>query len=435
MADQLISADWIAPVLPDDTILQGHCLALNKDRIEDVLPLVDAQTRWPDAKHRHLDQHLLTPGFINTHIHAGMNLFRGMADDTLLMDWLEKHIWPAEARWMSPEFVRDGTALAIAEMQSGGVTCFNDMYFFPNAVAEVSQQMRMRAVVGLIMLDFPTAWAQGPDEYFDKGLQVHDQSKNLSLITTAFAPHAPYTVSDDPLKKILTYADELDIPIHMHLHETRGEIEESINRYGVRPLERLSQLGLVNPRLLAVHMTQLEQAEIDELQKQGAHIAHCVESNLKLASGFAPVSKLLDAGVNVALGTDSVASNNDLDLLAEARTAALVAKAVSGRADSVPASQALEMLTISGARALGLEQETGSLQPGKAADITACDLSGLATQPVYDPVAQLIYSCNREQVKHVWVGGKQVLEDGVLLNTDTDELLAKANEWRDKIAA
>ena len=434
MVDQLISATWVAPVRPVNEVLCDHAVALKQGEIVALLPLKKALAQWPDAPHEHLDNHLLTPGFINTHTHAAMNLFRGMADDKPLMDWLNNHIWPAESQWMSPDFVRDGTELAIAEMQAAGITCFNDMYFFPNVVAEVAQKTQMRAVVGLIVLDFPSAWANSSDEYFDKGLQTHDQVSSYSLINTAFAPHAPYTVSDQPLVRALTLADELDIPLHIHLHETAAEIEESMARYGMRPLERLSQLGLFNPRLLAAHMTQLLDAEIEAVAEQGVHVAHCVKSNLKLASGFAPISNLLAAGTNIALGTDSVASNNDLDLLSEARTAALVAKAVNGDAETVPAKQALEMLTINGAKALNLDTQIGSLEAGKSADITALNLGGLATQPVYDPIAQLIYSCSREQVSNVWISGKQVLKDNHHTRIDVNSTLARAKEWGAKIS-
>jgi 5-methylthioadenosine/S-adenosylhomocysteine deaminase len=433
MVDRIISATWIAPVRPENKVLADHAIAIKQGEIVGLLPLSEALKLWPDAPHEHLDDHLLTPGFINTHTHAAMNLFRGMADDKPLMDWLSNHIWPAEGQWMSPEFVRDGTELAIAEMQAAGITCFNDMYFFPNVAAEAAQKAQMRAVVGLIVLDFPSVWANSSDEYFDKGLQTHDQVNSYSLVSTAFAPHAPYTVSDKPLIRALTLADELDIPLHIHLHETAGEIEESNARYGMRPLERLSQLGLLNPRLLAVHMTQLLDAEIETLAKQGVNISHCIKSNLKLASGFAPITKLLNAGANIALGTDSAASNNELDLLSEARLAALVAKGLSNDAKVIPSTQALEMLTINGAKALNLDATIGSLEIGKSADIVAIDLGCVATQPVYDPIVQLIYSCSREQVRQVWIAGKQVLKDGLHTRIDTPRALALAKEWAAKI--
>ena len=313
-------------------------------------------------------------------------------------------------------------------MLKGGTTCFNDMYFFPDVIAGVAQDCGIRAVVGLIMIEFPTAWAQNSEEYVRKGISVHDDARNLQLISTAFAPHAPYTVSDNSLKKIQTLADELGIPIHMHVHETEHEIKDSITVHKVRPLERLSKLGLLTNRLLAVHMTQLLDAEMDAIAAQGVHVVHCPESNLKLASGTCPVQSLLDRGVNVALGTDGAASNNDLDMLSEMRSAALLAKGYSADPTAVSAHQALAMATINGAKALGLEKHIGSLQPSKAADLVAIDLGHPATQPVYDPVAQVVYSACREQVTDVWVNGKRVIENGEHFEMQTDTLLAEVWE-------
>jgi len=330
--------------------------------------------------------------------------------------------------------VHDGSLLACAEMIKSGTTCFNDMYFFPDETARAAEHAGIRAVVGLIVLDFPTAWAQDADEYLQKGISLHDQLSSNSLIHTAFAPHAPYTVSDEPLTRVATYAEELDIPIHIHLHETAFEVQDSVDKFGLRPIERLQKLELLSPRLLSVHMTQLEKEEIKLLADTGVHVVHCPESNLKLASGFCPVQALLDAGVNVALGTDSAASNNDLDMAGEMRSAALLGKAVSGNASAVPAMQALQMATLNGARALGLEQETGSLIPGKAADMIAIDLSGVDTQPVYHPESQLVYAAGRHCIRDVWVAGRQLLRDGELTTLNPSAILERAQSWKQKLA-
>ncbi|MCB1852223.1 MAG: amidohydrolase family protein, partial [Gammaproteobacteria bacterium] len=292
----------------------------------------------------------------------------------------------------------------------------------------------MRAVVGLILIDFPSAWASGAEDYLQRGLEVHDQFRNSNLIRTAFAPHAPYSVSDAPLQRIRVLADELELPIHIHLHETREEVQQSLSLYGTRPLHRLQQLELLSPALMAVHMTQLEEEELHPLAASGAHVVHCPESNLKLASGFCPVAKLLEVGVNVALGTDGAASNNDLNMFSEMRTAALLAKGVAKDASALPAYDALRMATLNGARALGLEQEIGSLETGKAADICAVDLGGLGSQPVYHPVSQLVYATSRDQVSDLWIAGRQLLRCGQLTRLDSQKILVRAEEWRSRIA-
>ncbi|MDO9371080.1 MAG: TRZ/ATZ family hydrolase [Gammaproteobacteria bacterium] len=431
--DLLIHARWIIPVEPEGVVHSGHCLAVHEGRILDLLPATEANTRYSAATTLHLDEHALIPGLINAHTHAAMSLLRGLADDMPLMEWLNQHIWPAEAAWVNPQFVQDGTQLAIAEMLRGGTTCFNDMYFFPDHTARVAAASGMRASIGLILIDFPTAWAANADEYLHKGLEVHDAWKDHPLITTTLAPHAPYSVSDAPLEKIVMYADVIDRQIHMHVHETRDEIEQGLAKYHMRPLARLHKLGLLSPRLQAVHMTQLTDDEIALVAASGAHVVHCPESNLKLASGFCPLDKLIKAGINVALGTDGAASNNDLDMFSEMRTAALLAKGVSGDATSMPAAAALRMATLNGARALGLGDLTGSLLPGKAADITAVHLGDLETQPLYDPVSQLVYAIGRDKVTDVWVAGQHVLKQRKLTTLDESELVAKARAWAQKI--
>jgi 5-methylthioadenosine/S-adenosylhomocysteine deaminase len=423
------------PVAPRGAVLEDHAVVVRGGRIVAVAPGADAARDYTVETTVELPEHALIPGLVNAHTHAAMSLFKGLADDLPLMEWLEDHIWPAETRFVSDGFVRDGTRLAMAEMIRGGTTCFNDMYFFPDEAARVAVEAGLRAVVGLIVIDFPTVWARDADEYLAKALEVHDHLKGDPLVATAFAPHAPYTVSDGPLERIRVLADELDVPVHIHLHETAGEVERSVTEHGERPLARLERLGLVNTRLAAVHMTQLEAHEIDLVAERGTHVVHCPDSNLKLASGYCPLARLLASGANVALGTDGAASNNDLSLFAEMRTASLLGKGVAGDAAAIPAPVALEMATLGGARALGLDESIGSIEPGKAADLVAVDLSELECQPLYHPISHLVYAVDRHQVSHVWVAGRALLKERELLTLDAQALARSAREWGSRIAA
>lgn len=433
--DTILHARWILPVSESDPLLHEHCVVIDDGRITDILPSAKVAELYNASIEKTYKQHMLMPGLINAHTHSPMSLFRGMADDLPLDTWLNEHIWPAEAKWVSDEFVHDGTQLAIAEMIRAGTTCFNDMYFFPEVTARLARDIGIRACIGLIVIDFASAWASNADEYIDKGLELRDHFRSDSLIHTPFAPHAPFTVSDEALSRIRVLADEMDLPVHIHVHETATEIEQSIKQYGKRPLERLNDLGLVSPNLMAVHLTQVTDEEIALLAESGSHVVHCPESNLKLASGFCPVTKLMDAGINVALGTDSSASNNDLNMLGEMHTASLLAKGVSQDASALDAMQTVRMATINGAKALGLDQQTGSLEIGKHADIIAVDFSSLEMSPVYDPVANLIYSSSREQVSDVWVAGRHLLKDRELTTLDEQEILRKCQLWNDKINA
>ncbi|MBT6274268.1 MAG: TRZ/ATZ family hydrolase [Chromatiales bacterium] len=429
-ADVLIEADWIIPVEPFGQELRDHAVIVTNGRIVEVCPSTSARERYAPTTHHRLSGHALVPGLVNTHGHAAMALLRGIADDLPLMEWLSKHIWPAEARLVNEAFVYDGTRLAVSEMMRGGTTCFNDMYFFAGETARAASELGIRAVIGLIALDFPTAVAQNADEYIARGIEIHDQVRHLPLVSTAWAPHAPYTISDKPLTRIQVLAEEMDVPIHIHVHETSGEVESAVAESGRRPLARLHELNLLSPRLIAVHMTQLKPAEIELAAQCGIHIVHCPESNLKLASGACPVHTLMEAGVNVALGTDGAASNNDLDMFAEMRTAALFGKFVANDAGAVPAATALKMATLNGALALGLADDIGSIEPGKAADLCAIDLRGAATQPVYDATSTVVYSANASHVRHVWVAGSHVVDNGDVVSTDDNLILARANEWR-----
>ena len=431
---RLIMPKWVIPVDAQKSVLSDHCIVINEHKIEKIIAVSKALEKYPDATITKLDNHAVMPGFINCHTHAAMTLFRGIADDIELNQWLEQHIWPLEAEFVNPDFVRTGTELAIIEMIQSGTTCFNDMYFFPDVVAQVAEDANIRATVGMIMLDFPTVWASGPDEYLTKGLRLADELKHSSLINAAFAPHAPYTVSDQPLEKVRMMADELDLPIHMHIHETQHETEQSIDQFGMRPLERLSRLGLLSPRLLAVHMTDLLTEEIQSINEYGINIIHCPEANLKLASGISPVKACIDMGVNLALGTDGTASNNDLNMLAEMRSAALLAKGSSLDAATLDAHTALEMATINAARALNIDHQCGSLEKGKSADMIAIDLSDPCCQPVYNPVSQIVYSAGRQQITHSWIEGKLVMENRQLMQIDSDRTLANVRELAQKIA-
>lgn len=432
-ADTLLSARWIIPVEPQACVLEDHALILAGGRILDILPRAQAETRYTPVERIELPGHALIPGLVNSHTHAAMNLLRGIADDLPLMEWLHQHIWPAESRWVSAEFVRDGTRAAMAEMLRGGITCFNDMYFFPEVAAAAVRECGMRACIGLIVVAFPSAWASDADDYLNKGLALHDSFRDDRLIRTAFAPHAPYTVSPASLERIRLLADELDIPIHMHVHETAEEVQRASQEQGRRPLASLAALGLISDRLMAVHMTQLTRDEIDLVAGVGVNIVHCPESNLKLASGFCPLAELDAAGVNVALGTDGAASNNDLNLFGEMRTAALLGKAVAADPSALPAHRILRMATLNGARALGLGNETGSLEIGKSADITAVDLSTVEAEPVYNPISQLVYATGRHQVSDVWVAGRRLLRDRRLTSLDLEDILCRLQVWRQRL--
>jgi 5-methylthioadenosine/S-adenosylhomocysteine deaminase len=432
--DALVEARWVIPIEPPGRVHEHFAVAVHEGRILELLPAAEARTRYAPRDRYARPLHALLPGLVNAHTHAAMALLRGLADDLPLMAWLEHYVWPAERKWMSASFVRDGTELAIAEMLRGGTTCFNDMYFFPDVAARTAAEHGMRAVVGMIVVDFPTPWAETPAEYFSKGLAVHDAYRDDPLVRTAFAPHAPYSVSDATLRKVRQLADQLDVPIHMHVHEGAGEVAASCAQHGRRPLARLADLGLLSPALLAVHATQLEAPEIEQLALHGATVVHCPESNLKLASGLCPVVQLARAGVNLALGTDGAASNNDLDLLSEMRTAALLAKAVAGDPAALTAAQALHMATLGGARALGLAAEIGALTPGRWADIIAVDLSAARTQPVFDPISQIVYAAGSEQVSDVWIAGRHLLDAGVLTRLDVRAVTGRAAAWQARVA-
>jgi len=431
--ETVVEAGWIIPVEPAGAVLQDHAVVISGERIHSIVPVREARTRHPDANRVNLAGHVLIPGFINLHTHAAMTLMRGLGDDLALMEWLNQRIWPAEMRLASPEFVYDGTLLACAEMLRGGITCFNDMYFFPEAAGRAALAAGMRGALGIIVIEFRSPYATHASDYLTKGLETRDALKHESLLSFCLAPHAPFTVSDATFERLAVYAAELDLPLHIHLHETAGEISESVASHNLRPLRRLQKLGLLGPNLLAVHAVHLGDDEIELLAEHACHIAHCPASNLKLASGIARVAALHEAGVNIGLGTDGAASNNRLDMFSEMRLEALLAKGVSGNATALPAHAVLRMATLNGARALGLDKTIGSLVPGKLADLIAVDLSTPDVLPCYDPASHLVYVAGRNNVSHVWVGGELVVEGGRLTHIQDEELRGKAAHWHDKI--
>ncbi len=430
--DLLIEARWIAPIDTNE-LLVNHALAIHDGRILAVLPATEARRRYTPAERRQLDQHILIPGLINLHTHAAMSLMRGIADDLPLMEWLQQHIWPAEAAMVSHAFVLDGTRLACAEMLLGGITCFNDMYFFPEAAAQAATEFGMRAALGITTLEFPGNYASDADDYIAKGLAAREATAGNPLLTFCLAPHAPYTVTDRSFQRIITLAEQLDLPIHCHIHETRQEIADSIAAHGKRPLQRLQELGLIGPGFIGVHAVHLDDTEIAAIAAAGSSIAYCPTSNLKLASGFARIAEMHKAGINIGLGTDSAASNNRLDLFGEMRLAALLAKGLSGDASTLPALEALRMATINGARALGLDKITGSLTPGKAADLCAVNLGQLQCQPCFDPLSHLVHVAGREQVTDVWVAGRHLVENKTLRVGSEFPLDATTALWQNSL--
>ncbi|HEV7270971.1 TRZ/ATZ family hydrolase [Pseudoxanthomonas sp.] len=432
--DLLIEAGFVVPVVPHGAVLENHAVAVTGGRIVALLPLAEARARFAPRETVSRPDAALIPGLVNAHTHNPMTLLRGVADDLPLKVWLQEHIWPIEGAVIGPDFVADGITLAIAEMLRGGTTCVNENYFFPDVQAATYKHHGFRARVGLPVIDFPTAWAASDDEYFDKAGEVHDQWRDDALIATAFAPHAPYTVNDANFERVRMLSDQLDVPVHLHLHETAQEVEQSLEKHGQRPIARLDRLGLVNDRLIAIHMTQLTEAEIHLCAERGVSVVHCPESNLKLASGFCPACALERAGVTLAVGTDGCASNNDLDMFSETRTAALLAKAVAQDAAALDAFSALRAATLGGAKAIGFDDRIGSIEPGKQADLVCVDLSALETQPLHHVVSQLIYATGRQQVSDVWIAGKAKLRQRVLVDIDIDGVLANARQWRERIA-
>jgi 5-methylthioadenosine/S-adenosylhomocysteine deaminase len=431
--DLRIDAAWIVPVDPAGT-LTGHALIVDDGRIAALLPSAAADTQFAPRERVTLPHHVVVPGFVNAHTHSAMTLMRGIADDVPLQRWLQDHIWPREARFVSPEFVYDGTLLACAEMLRGGITTCNDMYFYPGDAARAYEETGMRALIGLPILDFPTAYAADAEAYLARGLEARDAWKHVPHLAFSLAPHAPYTVGDATFGKVVTYARQVDVPIQTHLAETQQEVDDARAATGTSTLARLDTLGATGPNFVAVHAVHVDDRDIATLVRHGCHVVHCPASNMKLASGVAPVTRMIHAGVNVALGTDGAASNNRLDIFSEMRLASLLAKVSTSDAAALPAATALAMATRNGARALGFEDVTGSLVTGKDADVVAIDLGGIATQPVFDPVSHLVNTAERNDVTDVWVRGRRMLADRALIGIDTASILARTRIWQHKLS-
>ena len=422
--DLLIAARWIIPIEPANVVLDNHAIAVRQGRILAVLPIAEALTRYSASERIDRPSHVVMPGFVNAHTHAGMTLLRGVAESLGFDAWLKEKIWPLEQRWLDPEFVRDGTELAIAGMVASGTTCFAEQYFFPEVVAQTASQMHMRACVGTPVVNFPTVWATSANESLDKALRLHDDYRDDPLVTTSLAPHSVYAVDEPTLKRIRIAADEIDVPTLMHLHESPTEVAVA-----ERPIAILDRLGFLTATFSGVHMTQLNEHDLDRVARSGMSVVHCPQSNLKLENGVCPVAQLLARGINVALGTDGAASNNDLCMLDELRTAGLLA------GNKVTAHQWLQIATLNGARALSLAEDIASLASGKWADICAIDLYDIHTQPVHSPAAAIVYAANRNNVSDVWVAGRALLTDGKLARYDTSAIIARAADWQSRISS
>ena len=433
--DLLIEAGWVVPVEPHATVLLDHAVAIRDGKIIQLGPRAEMLACFEPTERVRRPRSVLLPGLVNAHCHNAMTLMRGVADDLPLQTWLHQHIWPIEAAVVGPDFVAHGCELAVAEMLRGGVTCTNDNYFFPDVQAATYARLGFRAMVGLPVIDFPTAWARSNDEYFDKALEVHDNWRRHPLVTACFAPHAPYTVCDASLERIRMLADQLDLPVHCHVHETAQENIDALREHGMRQLARLDRLGLVNDRLIAVHMTDVTESEMALCAERGVSVIHCPESNLKLASGFCPVEALRKRGVNLGLGTDGCASNNDLDMFGEMRSAALLAKAVARDAAALDAPSTLRMATLGAAKAMGLEASIGSIEAGKQADLICVDFDRIESLPCFEAISQLVYATGRHQVSDVWIGGQRKLAEGELADMDVPRLCAQTREWQQRIEA
>ncbi len=433
--DLILEPGWLLPIAPVNEVLAGYSLAIDQGRILALGPSDQVQANWRAREHLRLPDHVVLPGLVNAHGHAAMSLLRGLGEGLPLQRWLEEVIWPVEGRWASEAFIQDGTQLAMAEMVRTGTTCFSDMYFFPEASARAAQLAGMRAQILFPLIQFPNPWSRDISEGLDKGLRLHDQYRDDPLLRIGFGPHAPYTVPDADLQRILTLADELDLQIQTHLHETAGEVDQARQQTGLSHIERFADLGLLVPRLQAVHMTQINERELSLVAETGVSVIHCPQSNLKLASGFCPVPELLAAGVRVGLGTDGAASNDSLDMFTEMRFASLLAKARSGDPAQLTALQMVETATLGGARALDLADRIGSLEPGKEADLIAVDLGGVASQPVYAPQAQLVHTNAGSLVSHVWVAGRALLTNGQLQTLDSTAINRRARNWGRQIQA
>ena len=432
-ASIIISASWIFTSNSEGQLLSDYSIVIENDKIIDLVPQDKVFDEYEANDTYQLTDHILIPGLINTHTHAAMSLFKGFADDLPLQDWLNDYIWPAEKEFINSSFVKDGSILALSEMIKSGVTTFNDMYFFPDATAEAVKELGVRSNIGLIVLDFPTNYATDPEDYLLKGFEFRDKWRNEELITTSIAPHAPYSVSDEAFTLINTYSEELSINIHTHLHETQWEIEDSIEKYGITPVQRLNNLGIIGPSLMAVHCVHLNDQDMATLAKNKVSIVHNPSSNMKLGSGISDIAKMLKQNLNISLGTDSSASNNRIDIMEEMRLAALLIKGSTKSPELFSANEAIKMATINGAKALGLESIIGSIEKNKKADLVAIDLNSIENQPIYNPLTTLVYSSSRSDVSYVWIDGEIKLKDKKLVKIDEERIIQLAKKWQRKL--
>jgi len=433
IASVIISAPWIFTSGAEGKLLSDYAIVIENDKVIDLVPENKVFDEYESNNTYQLTDHIVIPGLINAHAHAAMSLFKGFADDLPLQDWLNNHIWPAEKEFVNSSFVKDGSILAMSEMIKSGVTTFNDMYFFPDATAEAVKELGVRSNIGLVVLDFPTNYATDPEDYLLKGFEFRDKWRNEELITTSIAPHAPYSVSNEAFTLINTYSEELSINIHTHLHETQWEIEDSIAKYGMTPVQRLNNLGIIGPSLMAAHCVHLNEQDMATLAKNRVSIIHNPSSNMKLGSGIADIAKMLKQNLNVSLGTDSSASNNRLDIMEEMRLAALLIKGTTKSPELISAKEAIKMATINGAKALGLDSIIGSIEKNKKADLVAIDLSTIENQPIYNPLATLVYSSSRSDVSYVWIDGKIKLKDKKLVTIDEQVIIQLAKKWQRKL--
>ena len=429
----IISAKWICPVRPHNITLEDHSIVIDQDRIIDIIETKKVASLYQTQEHFQFHHHIVTPGLINAHTHAAMNLFRGFADDQPLHTWLNESIWPLEKKLVTPDFVYDGTLIACAEMLKSGVTTFNEMYFYPEAASRAIKQSGMRANIGLFVMDYPSNYANDGEDYLMKGLEARDGWRDEALITSSLAPHAPYSVSDKTLSQVLTYANQLNLTMHMHVHETEDEIQESLKQYQLRPIERLNRLGILSPQFMAVHSVYLNEEDLTTLSKESASVIHCPVSNLKLGSGMADISTLQKHGINICIGTDGSASNNKQDLLHDMQLASLLAKGLTKNPATLNAKTSLEMMTINAAKALGLDDRIGSIEKGKYADLTVFNMDHVSTLPMYDPMSHLIYAASREEVSHVWVNGILQYEEGHFASMDIQACKDIALRWQLKL--
>lgn len=430
----LVAGGTVLTLDAEDTVIENGAVAIESGRIVAVGPAAEVAAAHPGLRRLDATGKIVLPGLINTHTHVPMTLFRGLADDLALMDWLQNHIFPAEAALVDEDFVRAGTRLACLEMLAGGTTTFVDMYYYEDAIAEEAKRCGMRAVVGETLIDFPAPDNATWDEALAYTRRFVERWQGDPRITAAVAPHSAYTVSGEHLRAAAAMAEELDAPLLTHLAEAPSEMEQVRAKTGTTSVAWMDSLGVLTDRMLAAHVVWPTPAEIDLLAARRVGVAHCPQSNMKTAAGIAPVPALLAAGVAVGLGTDGAASNNDLDLWEEIDTAAKLHKAAALDPTLIDARTALRMATIEGARALDMEDEIGSLEPGKRADLLVVGTGSFHQRPFYDPHSLLVYSTKASDVESVVVDGRLVVENGRVLTLDADAVLAEAAAWQGRVA-